>query len=60
MRERDLKALEFDKVIALVAQQAISVPGRRAVACAPRQSWRIYALIPDRFQLTNSMTSGLI
>jgi DNA mismatch repair protein MutS2 len=34
MRERDLKALEFDKVIGLVAQLAISPPGRRAVEAA--------------------------
>lgn len=29
MRERDLKALEFDKVVALVADLAVSDPGRR-------------------------------
>jgi DNA mismatch repair protein MutS2 len=32
MRERDLKALEFDKVVALVTALAVSEPGRRAVA----------------------------
>jgi DNA mismatch repair protein MutS2 len=32
MRERDLKALEFDKVIAVVAGLAVSEPGRRAAA----------------------------
>ncbi len=32
MRERDLKALEFDKVIALVTAMAVSEPGRDAVA----------------------------
>ena len=31
MRERDLKALEYDKVIALVCDFAVSDPGRRAV-----------------------------
>jgi DNA mismatch repair protein MutS2 len=31
MRERDLKALEFDKVVGLLAQLAVSMPGRRAV-----------------------------
>jgi DNA mismatch repair protein MutS2 len=31
MRERDLKALEFDKVVRLVAQLAVSEPGQRAV-----------------------------
>ncbi|MGH8012410.1 MAG: endonuclease MutS2 [Candidatus Binataceae bacterium] len=31
MRERDLKALEFDKVIALVAALAVSAPGRATV-----------------------------
>ena len=31
MRERDLKALEFDKVLALVAGHAASEPGRAAV-----------------------------
>jgi DNA mismatch repair protein MutS2 len=32
MRERDLKALEYDKVIALVREFAVSEPGRRAIA----------------------------
>lgn len=32
MRERDLKALEFDKVVALVRSCALSEPGRAAVA----------------------------
>jgi DNA mismatch repair protein MutS2 len=32
MRERDLKALEFDKVVALVAGLAVSGPGRQAAA----------------------------
>jgi len=32
MRERDLKALEFDKVIALVTAMAVSEPGRDVVA----------------------------
>jgi len=32
MRERDLKALEFDKVVALATALAVSEPGRRAVA----------------------------
>jgi DNA mismatch repair protein MutS2 len=32
MRERDLKALEFDKIIALVTAMAVSEPGQRAVA----------------------------
>ena len=32
MRERDLKALEFDKVIALVTAMAVSEPGREVVA----------------------------
>lgn len=32
MRERDLKALEFDKVLALIAEQAVSDPGRRRLA----------------------------
>ena len=32
MRERDLKALEFDKMIALVTAMAVSEPGQRAVA----------------------------
>ena len=32
MRDRDLTALEYDKVIALVRQFAVSEPGRRAVA----------------------------
>src|ERR1700730_15951511 len=31
MRERDLKALEFDKIVALVRGMAVSEPGRRAV-----------------------------
>lgn len=31
MRERDLRALEFDKVIALVTAMAVSAPGREAV-----------------------------
>ncbi|HEX3409570.1 MAG TPA: Smr/MutS family protein [Candidatus Binataceae bacterium] len=31
MRERDLKALEYDKVIALVREFAVSEPGRRAI-----------------------------
>jgi DNA mismatch repair protein MutS2 len=32
MRERDLKALEYDKVIAIVREFAVSEPGRRAIA----------------------------
>ncbi|MGD0290535.1 MAG: Smr/MutS family protein [Candidatus Binataceae bacterium] len=32
MRERDLKALEYDKVVALVREFAVSEPGRRAIA----------------------------
>src|SRR6266436_9602338 len=32
MRERDLKALEYDKVIAIATALAVSEPGRRAVA----------------------------
>src|SRR5215469_6433584 len=32
MRERDLKALEFDKIVALVTAMAVSEPGRRALA----------------------------
>ena len=32
MRDRDLKALEFDKVIALLAGLAVSQPGRDAIA----------------------------
>ncbi|HVC45103.1 MAG TPA: Smr/MutS family protein [Candidatus Binataceae bacterium] len=32
MRERDLRALEFDKLTALVGALAVSVPGRRAIA----------------------------
>src|SRR6266704_2155730 len=32
MRERDLKALEFDKVIGLLTQLAVSQPGREAIA----------------------------
>jgi DNA mismatch repair protein MutS2 len=32
MRSRDLKALEFDKVLALVTAQAVSEPARRMVA----------------------------
>src|SRR6266851_2914956 len=32
MRERDLKALEFDKVVALVTEFAVSEPGRRRAA----------------------------
>jgi DNA mismatch repair protein MutS2 len=32
MRTRDLRALEFDKVLALVTALAVSEPGRRAVA----------------------------
>jgi DNA mismatch repair protein MutS2 len=32
MRERDLKALEFDKVLHLVMEQAASEPGREAIA----------------------------
>src|SRR5260370_18139656 len=31
MRERDLKALEFDNIVALVRGIAVSEPGRRAV-----------------------------
>jgi DNA mismatch repair protein MutS2 len=31
MRERDLKALEFDKIITLITGMAVSAPGRRAV-----------------------------
>ena len=34
MRERDLKALEFDKVVGLVAHLAVSEPGRRAIVAA--------------------------
>jgi DNA mismatch repair protein MutS2 len=32
MRDRDLKALEYDKVVALVRDFAVSEPGRRAIA----------------------------
>jgi DNA mismatch repair protein MutS2 len=32
MRERDLKALEFDKVVGLLIQLAVSQPGREALA----------------------------
>src|ERR1700675_4542121 len=32
MRDRDLTALEYDKVIALVRESAVSRPGRRAIA----------------------------
>ncbi len=32
MRERDLKALEFDKVVALITELAVSEPGRRKAA----------------------------
>lgn len=32
MRERDLKALEFDKVVALITDLAVSAPGRRKAA----------------------------
>src|SRR5271170_4736341 len=32
MRDRDLKSLEYDKVIALVRDFAVSEPGRRAIA----------------------------
>ncbi|HLW69797.1 MAG TPA: Smr/MutS family protein [Candidatus Binataceae bacterium] len=32
MRARDLKALEFDKIVALIAGLAVSEPGRRAAA----------------------------
>src|SRR5580704_2623825 len=32
MRDRDLKALEYDKVVALVREFAVSEPGRRAIA----------------------------
>lgn len=32
MRERDLKALEFHKIVALVTAMAVSEPGRRALA----------------------------
>ncbi len=32
MRERDLQALEYDKVVALVREFAVSEPGRRAIA----------------------------
>src|SRR5436305_871503 len=32
MRERDLKALEFDKVIRLLTELAVSQPGKEAVA----------------------------
>ncbi|MGO9268588.1 MAG: endonuclease MutS2 [Candidatus Binataceae bacterium] len=32
MRERDLKALEFDKVVALITDLAVSEPGRRKAA----------------------------
>jgi DNA mismatch repair protein MutS2 len=36
MRERDLKALEFDKVVALITALAVSLPGRqRAAAVHP-------------------------
>src|SRR5947209_10458973 len=32
MRERDLRALEFDKVIGVLTQLAVSQPGREALA----------------------------
>jgi DNA mismatch repair protein MutS2 len=50
MRERDLRALEFDQVIALVAGHAVSEPGRRA-ASAIRPSTDT-AEVPARLRLT--------
>jgi len=55
MRDRDLKALEYDKVIALVRERAVSDPGRRAIealrpstdAAAVRERLRATAEMAD-------------
>jgi len=53
MRERDLKALEYDKVIALVREFAVSEPGRRAIA-ALRPSADA-AVVRERLRATAEM-----
>jgi DNA mismatch repair protein MutS2 len=54
MRERDLKALEFDKVIAMVARLTLSEPGRRAVeALRPA---RETAEVRERLRATSELT----
>ena len=54
MRERDLKALEYDKVIALVREFAVSEPGRRAIA-GLRPSADA-AVVRERLRATAEMT----
>jgi DNA mismatch repair protein MutS2 len=54
MRSRDLRALEFDKVLALVTAQAVSAPGRRmAGALAPSTD-------PDEVRRRLGATSELV
>jgi DNA mismatch repair protein MutS2 len=53
MRDRDLSALEFDKVIALVREFAVSEPGRRAIA-ALRPSVDV-AAVRERLRATAEM-----
>ena len=54
MRSRDLRALEFDKVLALVTAQAVSEPGRRMVgALAPSTD-------PDEVRRRLGATSELV
>jgi DNA mismatch repair protein MutS2 len=54
MRDRDLTALEYDKVIALVREFAVSEPGRRAIA-ALRPSVEA-ATVRERLRATAEMT----
>ncbi len=53
MRDRDLKALEYDKVVALVREFAVSEPGRRAIA-ALRPSADA-AVVRERLRATAEM-----
>ena len=55
MRERDLTALEYDKVIALVREYAVSEPGRRAVAGLRPSSDAV--AVRERLRATAEMAS---